>query len=169
MFVDGVYRDTISFYSGSRAFGSTFTLGGLGDGVHTAELRAVNGTAYFDDLVVDGTVYPVDVSFVSDTQTFTGTLGPSVENLQVLTHTIEVGADATSIDAVLSWTGLLDVDLFLVDPDGNQVASGASLGNPETLSFAVRQPGTYTFEVSGYVTLYADYTLDATVTRAIIE
>ena len=86
-----------------------------------------------------------------------------------MTHTIEVGADATTIDAVLSWTGLLDVDLFLLDPNGNQVASGASLGNPETLSYAVREPGTYTLQVSGYVTLFANYTLDATVTRAIIE
>ena len=109
------------------------------------------------------------MTFVSDTQRFTGTLGPSVENLQAMTHTIEVGADATTIDAVLSWTGLLDVDLFLLDPNGNQVASGASHGNPETLSYAVREPGTYTLQVSGYVTLFANYTLDATVTRAIIE
>ena len=168
VFVDGVQRDIVSFHSDAPAF-DVFALGGLDDGVHTLELRALDGRAYFDGLQVDGAVYPVGVTFVSDTQTFTGTLGPSVENLQVVTHTIEVGADATTIDAVLSWTGLLDVDLYLLDPSGNQVASGASLGNPETLSYAVREPGTYTLQVSGYVTLFANYTLDATVTRAIIE
>ncbi len=169
VYVDGQYRDTISFYSGTREFNAVYALGGLGDGVHTVELRAIEGGVYLDGLLVDGALYPVDVSFVDETQVFTGTLGPSVENLQVVRHTIEVGDDATTISAVLSWTGLLDADLYLVDPDGNQVASGATLGNPESLSFAVQKPGTYTFEVTGYVTLYANYTLEATVTRAIIE
>ncbi len=169
VYVDGQYRDTISFYSDVREFDAVFALGGLGDGVHTVELRAIEGGVYFDGLIVDGALYPVNVSFVDETQVFTGTLGPSAENLQIERHTIEVGEDATAISAVLSWTGLLDADLYLVDPDGNQVASGATLSNPESLIFAVRKPGTYTLEVTGYVTLYASYTLEATVTRAIIE
>lgn len=169
LYVDGALYDTISFYAPSREFGTVTAIGGLDPGLHTIELRAVNGEVYFDGASVDGVLYASDVTFVEESQTFTGTMGPSVENLQTVTHTVEVGADATEIRATLGWTGLLDLDLYLLGPDGSQVASGATLSNPETLAFTVREPGTYTFQVTGYVSLFASYTLDTTVVRAVIE
>lgn len=169
LYVDGVFHDNVSYYGGTEAFGGISAVTGLPAGVHTVELRAIDGEVYLDGLLVDGTLHASDVTFAEDHQQFTGTLGPSVENLQVVTHTIEVGADATEIRATLGWTGLLDVDLYLVGPRGEQVASGATLSNPETLAYTVREPGTYTFEVSGYVTVFANYTLDTTVVRAVIE
>jgi len=61
----------------------------------------------------------------------------------------------------------LDIDLYLVDPNGERVASGATSANPETFEYIVRQPGAYTLEVTGFATVAASYTLTATVTRAI--
>jgi serine protease AprX len=72
------------------------------------------------------------------------------------------------VKATLGWQGGVDVDFALVDPDGVEVASGATLGNPETLEFAVNRPGTYKYRVKGYATVLANYTLQSTVSRAVV-
>ncbi len=104
---------------------------------------------------------------MDESQTFSGTMGPSASDLEIDRYTIQVGSDATTIKGRLAWTGVLDLDVYLVDPSGARVASGATLANPETCEYTVQLPGTYTFEVTGFATVAATYTLTSTVTRAI--
>ena len=144
----------------------SFALNGLAAGLHQVELRGVKDRVYFDGARVDGPLFRTDTTLVSETTRFAGTMGPSAENLEIDSFPLEVGSDAVTIKAKLAWTGGVDLDLYLLDPNGNQVASGATLANPETLEFAVAEPGTYTLQATGYATLFASYTLDATVTRA---
>lgn len=168
VYVDGVFRGRVSFYSETADFGGRFALNNLSQGLHKVELRGVQGNVYFDGALVDGTLFASNVELVEETTTFTGTMGPSVENLEIDEFEFEVGSDATTIQARLSWDGGVDLDLYLIDPEGNQVASGATLANPEVLEFAVTQPGTYKYQVTGYATVVANYTLDSTLSRAVI-
>lgn len=167
VYVDGVNRGRISFYSESADAGR-FPVNDLASGLHIVELRGVQGSIYFDGALVDGKVFPTSTQLVEETETFTGTLGPSAENLEIQEIPIEVGADVTTIKANLGWDGGVDVDLYLVGPDGNQVASAATLDNPEVLEYAVSVPGTYTYQVSGYATVVANYTLASTQVRAVV-
>lgn len=167
VYVDGVNRGRISFFDSSPDFGGRFAVTGLDRGLHSVELRGVQGRVYFDGALTEGSLFPALTSLVEETETFEGTMGPSAENLEIDEYTIQVGSDAVSIRAVLAWDGLFDLDLFLLDPQGNQVASAASLDNPEILEFSVKEPGAYTYQVTGYVSVVANYTLDSTQTRAV--
>ncbi|MCY7355315.1 MAG: S8 family serine peptidase [Lysobacter sp.] len=169
VYVDGVNRGRLSFFNATPDFGGRFPITNLASGLHKVEIRGVQGNAYFDGALIDGKLFPVTTTLVDETQTFTGTMGPSVENLEIDEYTINVGADVTTIKANLGWDGGVDIDFSLVDPAGNEVASGASLSNPEVLEFAVTQPGTYTYRVKGYATVIANYTLASTLTRAIVN
>lgn len=166
VYVDGVQRGRISFFNQQPDL-ATFVVGGLDKGLHRVELRGVAGRVHFDGALTDGPLFASNVALVEESSSYSGTLGPSAENLQVIEHAFEVGADAIEIRGVLGWDGGVDVDLYLLGPDGQQVASGATLANPEVLEFAVKEPGTYTWQVSGYATVIANYTLDATLVRAV--
>lgn len=166
VYVDGVKRATVSFYSAAAGTG-TAPLVGLSAGAHVLELRAMKGSTYVDGLLLEGALFPDNTTFVDESQTFTGTMGPSVSDLEIDSYTIQVASDATTIKGRLAWTGALDLDVYLVDPNGERVASGATLANPETFEYTVQQPGTYTFEVTGFATVAASYTLTSTVTRAV--
>lgn len=166
VYVDGVHRGRISFYNPTPDF-ERFAVNGMSKGLHRIELRGIQGQVYFDGVLTDGPLFPSDTVLVEETETFTGTMGPSVENLQIDEYTIEVGSDTTTIRAELRWGGGIDLDLYLLDPEGNQVASAATLANPEVLEFAVKIPGTYTYQVTGYATVVADYTLTSTQVRAV--
>ncbi|WP_147651296.1 S8 family serine peptidase [Vulcaniibacterium gelatinicum] len=168
VYVDGVFRGRISFYNGT-ADTARFALNNLSDGLHKVELRGVTGNVYFDGALLDGQMFPVGTQLVEETETFTGTLGPSAENLEVDEFPFEVGQDTVSIKARLSWSGGVDVDFCLVNPAGEEVACGATLANPETLEYAVTEPGTYRYRVKGYATLLASYTLTSTETRAVVS
>ena len=168
VYIDGVYRRRISFYNATNDF-DRYALNTLDTGLHKVELRGVQGAVYFDGALVDGPLHNVNTTLVDETQTFTGLMGPSANNLEIDEYTFEVGNDVTTIKAKLSWSGGVDIDFALVDPNGDEVASGASLGNPEVLEFAVAVPGTYTYRVKGYATLVANYTLASTLTRAVVS
>lgn len=166
VYVDGKNVGRISFYSAAEDDRNSFPLTGLGSGLHHVEIRGVQGNVYFDGSLTEGQLYSTDTVLTEKTTRFTGTMGPSAENLEVDEFPFEVGADAISIKAVIGWDGGVDIDFSLVDPDGNEVASGATLSNPETLEFAVARPGTYKYLVKGYATVLANYTLDSTVVSA---
>ena len=166
VYVDGVKRTTVSFYSAAAGRG-TAPIINLAPGAHTLELRAIKGNSYVDGLLLEGALFQDNTTFVDESRTFAGTMGPSAADLEIDRYTIEVGSDATTIKGRLAWTGALDLDLYLVDPAGVRVASGATSANPETFEFTVQQPGVYTFEVTGFATVAASYTLTSTVTRAI--
>lgn len=164
VYVDGVSRGRVSFVG--EGF-SRFPVAGLSKGVHRVELRGLQGEIYLDGVWTDGPLFPSNITLVEDSMQFTGTIGPSAENLQVAEHSFEVGPDAVDVRASLAWSGGPDLDLYLVGPDGAQVASAATLENPEVLEFSVKQPGTYTLQATGYISVVSTYTLDATVVRAV--
>lgn len=166
VYVDGVNRGRISFYSATAETNGRFAVTGLGKGAHQVELRGVQGNVYFDGSLTEGKLYDTSTRFSTTTTRYAGTMGPSAENLEVDEFAFEVDANVTHIQATLGWDGGVDIDFSLVDPAGNEVASGASLANPETLEFAVVTPGTYKYRVKGYATVLANYTLDSTLTRA---
>lgn len=168
VYVDGANVGTINFYSATATTGGRFAVPAMDRGLHVVQLRGVKGNVYFDGAMIDGDLMDTQTQLVESKQTFTGTLGPSVENLEIDEFPIEVGADTLTIKANLSWTGGVDVDFSLVDPDGAEVASGATLANPEVLEFAVNRPGTYKYRVKGYATVLASYTLESTQVRAVV-
>jgi serine protease AprX len=168
VYVDGVNRGRISFLSDTGDFGGRFAVGGLDSGLHRVELRGVQGRVYFDGLLVDGELVETGTSLVEETETFSGTIGPSVLDLVTHEHAIEVGDDVSTLRARLGWSGGVDLDLYLVDPNGQTVASGATLGNPETLEFNVEAPGSYTYRVTGYISAVANYTLESTQVRRVL-
>jgi serine protease AprX len=167
VYVDGVNRGRISFYNASADV-ARLPITGLEDGVHQVELRGIQGAVYFDGALLDGTLLSSSTQLVDESESFAGTIGPSANNLEIDEYPFEVGTDVISIKARLAWTGGVDLDFALVDPAGNEVASGASLANPETLEFAVTVPGTYKYRVKGYAVLLATYTLTSTETRAVV-
>jgi hypothetical protein len=166
VYVDGVYRGPINFYSATAGYTGRFPVTSSANGLHVVELRGVKGNAYFDGALTDGKVFATNTRLVDESQTFTGLMGPSAQNLEVDSYPITVGSNVTTIKAELSWTGGVDIDFGLVDPDGVEVASGATLANPEVLEYAVTKPGTYTYQVKGFATVVANYTLKSTQTRA---
>lgn len=168
VYVDGVNRGRISFYNQQPDAGGSFALNGLPRDLHRIEIRGVQGKIHLDGLLTDGPLFPSNTQLVSESQKFAGTMGPSAENLQVDEYTFTVGSDATTVSAVLTWTAAADLDLFLVDPEGNQVASAATLENPERLEFAIKMPGTYTYRVTGYASVLTPYELNSSVTRAVL-
>jgi serine protease AprX len=167
VYVDGVHYRRASFHGATKEFGHAISINGLGDSEHLVELRAVDGNVYLDAFLVDGQAFSPNVTFVTEETIHTGQIGPSAENLQVDEIPFEVGADVITIGAELGWDGLADLDLYLVDPNGNQVASGATLANPEQLEFDVAIPGTYTWRITGYISVLTDYTLRQRLTRAL--
>jgi len=76
-------------------------------------------------------------------------------------HSFDVSASVYRIDARLDWTAqeALDVDFYLIGPDGNEVTHSAIFGGPEQFSAAVSQPGTYKFRVEGYTNGPVQYTI----------
>lgn len=167
VYVDGVLRGRISFFSQSPDHNGRFGINDLPRGIHRVELRGVQGRVYLDGVLTDGPLLPANTAVETETTTYTGTIGPSAENLQIDEIAFEVDADTTTIDAVLSWDGVADLDFYLIDPEGNQVASAATLENPERLSFEVKIPGTYTYQVTGYASVLTNYRVNSTLTRAI--
>jgi hypothetical protein len=166
VYVDGVNRGQISFYSATAGASGRFPYTSSTNGLHVVELRAVKGLAYFDGALTDGKVFATNTRLVDETQTITGVMGPSANNLEVDSYPITVGSNVTTIKATLSWDGGVDIDFALLDPDGVEVASGATVANPEALEYAVTKPGTYTYQVKGYAVALANYTLKSTQTRA---
>ena len=167
VYVDDVFRGRISYFAASESTGQ-FALNNLSSGLHRVQLRGIQGNVHFDGALVDGSLFPTNTQLVEESETFTGTMGPSVENLEIDEFKIQVGTDVTTIRATVSWDGGVDIDFSLLDPSGVQVASGATLANPETLEFAVTEPGTYTYQVKGYATVLANYTLESTKLRAVV-
>ncbi|MBA2238684.1 MAG: S8 family serine peptidase [Lysobacter sp.] len=167
VYVDDVFRGRISYFDPTGTAGR-FALNNLSSGLHHVQLRGIQGNVYFDGALVDGKLFSTDTKLVEETETFTGTMGPSVENLEIDEFKIDVGVDVTTIRATLAWDGGVDIDFSLLDPNGVEVASGATLANPETLEYGVTEPGVYTYQVKGYATVLANYTLQSTQVKAVV-
>ena len=169
VYVDGVHRGRVSYFAQSAEADARFAVSGLAQGVHQVELRAVQGRAYLDGILADGALLEPTVSLVQDASAFEGTIGPSVENIEVDDFALEVPADAVSVRLSLGWGGVADLDMVLLDPEGQEVASAASLANPEVIDAPVTVPGTYTVRVLGYASVLTNYRVDAVVARAVVS
>lgn len=167
VYVDGKLHGRVSFLAATAEQDARYAIANLPRGVHRIELRGVRGRVYFDGALADGALLDPSVTYVEDSVQFAGTLGPSAENLQVADHALPVGTDAVSIAVTTGWDGVADLDVYLLDPDGVEVASAATLGNPERLEFQVAKPGTYTIRVAGYASVVTSYRVDAVVGRAV--
>ena len=93
-------------------------------------------------------------------------MGPSVENLEVQEFPLEIQPGDTKIESTLSWDGVADLDFYLVDPNGEEVASSASLANPEVLAFEPKVAGTHQLRVTGFISVATPFTIETTVTSA---
>jgi len=100
-------------------------------------------------------------------QSFSGILpasaggATSVDGVTRIEHSFEVSASVYQIDARLDWTAqeALDLDFYLIGPDGNEVTHSAIFGGPEQFSATVHQPGTYKYRVEGYANGPVQYTI----------
>ncbi len=91
----------------------------------------------------------------ADTTLFPGTIGADVQGaMNVYTlEPFDVPAGTQQVDGYLSWSGgpVVDLDLYLVDPDGNIVSSGATAtADPEHAAYILPGPGTYQWKVVSY-------------------
>ncbi|MBA6389966.1 S8 family serine peptidase [Colwellia sp. BRX10-3] len=165
VFIDGKSKGMIDYYSSTKAV-STFSVRDLDPNqVHSVTLKHVAGTITFDGVELDGQLVEPNSRIENVETQILGNMGPSAENLQVNDHPIEVLANTTLVNAVLSWTGVADLDFELVDTDGNVVANSSSLENPEEISFRPTAAGTYLLRVNGYIAASADYTIDLTLSN----
>ncbi|MDQ3908395.1 MAG: S8 family serine peptidase, partial [Acidobacteriota bacterium] len=120
---------------------------------------------------------PSSSLMTNETATETGTMIASDANEQlapgVTYQDFPVTCDATTLQltADLDFFQVVngtyaDLDLFLLDPDGNVVTSSTQPGGPEHLSAPVTRPGTYTLRVTGSTAVATDFTLTHTLTKS---
>ncbi|PSQ02616.1 hypothetical protein BRC94_01125 [Halobacteriales archaeon QS_5_70_17] len=103
---------------------------------------------------------------VVDEGSFSGTVGPTESEF----HEWEAPSKAGYVEATLSWSpSAEDVDFYLRkgSPDGEEVASGATLNEPEELAGAIEGGETYYFEVRPFANVAADYTVEFTAYEGI--
>jgi serine protease AprX len=164
IFLDGRSQGLLDYYSPegkskSIAFRDLST-----DSVHSMKLKRVNGTISLDSVLLSGSLVGSNAS-ITDTETqIPGNIGLSASNSSVTDHTIELGANVSKINAVLSWLGVADLDFELLNPAGDVVSSSATTDNPEIISYIPTSVGTYILRVNGYASVYTDYTIDLTTT-----
>jgi minor extracellular serine protease Vpr len=107
----------------------------------------------------------------TETQTLTGTV-PAGDTGQQLADGVtyvdvpfEAGPAALKVDATLDFStddGVTDLDLYLFDANGNEIASSTNAGGPESLSANISGGGTYVYRVSGWSNGPANYTITST-------
>ncbi|WP_417691094.1 S8 family peptidase [Pseudidiomarina sp.] len=166
--VDGRSVGTKTAYAANASNSSphdvAVTFDELGEGIHDLEVRLLSGRVLFDRMDVDGSILAPDVSFGTSQQVDSGTMGVSAENIEVQEFPLEIAPNDVSITSTLNWTGVADLDFYLVDPNGNEVASSASLENPEVLQFWTDMPGNYLLRVTGYISVATPFTISTDIT-----
>ncbi len=139
-YVDGIKvgTDTTSPYSINWATTNVV------DGSHTLQAKA------FDNINCPGLSNTITVTTDNGihigtlTETFTGYVNTcGTENKEFF---IDVAA-AGDIDLNLSWNEMANLDMFLYDPFGAEVARAKTGNNPETISFNATTPGQYKIRV----------------------
>jgi subtilisin family serine protease len=101
-----------------------------------------------------------------DSGSFSGTVGPASSEF----HEWQAPSNAGYVEASLSWDpSAEDIDFYLREGsrDGEVVASGASLNEPEELSGPIEGGTTYYFEVRPFANVAADYGIEYTAYEGI--
>ncbi len=109
----------------------------------------------------------------SSTETFTGTVlvGDSnsflVPGVSFDDVPVTVGADTLRLEASLTFPEIVDdtvadLDFYLLDPSGAQIAASTNPGGPEFIGIDVSAPGVYTYRVSGWLNGPTDYEILST-------
>lgn len=167
MFVDGRSYGIVDFYS-QQAETRSFAVRDLtSNEIHSVELKHVEGKINLDAVKVDGQLIDNGTSVTTEEFYVEGTIGPSAENLQTQDFQFLANDEVALIESTLSWEGVADLDYELLNADGEQVASSASLGNPESLSYAPTDAGYYTLRVNGYASVLTSYRINTTLTKLV--
>ncbi|MGQ4276999.1 S8 family peptidase [Pseudidiomarina sp. E22-M8] len=171
LIADGRSMGTQTLYAADASGGSpkdvAVAFDNLGEGVHDLEVRILNKKVMFDRMDVDGALLSPDVSFANSQQIDSGTMGVSAENLEVQEFPLEINPNDVNVTSTLDWTGVADLDFYLVNPEGVEVASSASLDNPEVIQFWTDMAGTYTLRVTGYISVATPFTITTDITSEV--
>lgn len=167
LFVDGKNYGVVDFYSQAEEARSFAVRGLSSNDIHSVQLKHLEGVVNIDGVKVDGQLIDNGLSIVTEDMHFEGTMGPSAENLEVQDFPVSVSDDAVLIEASLTWEGVADLDFELLNAAGEQVASSASLSNPEVLSYAPQGAGDYVLRVNGYASVVTNFQIDATVSSLV--
>ena len=165
--IDGESKGLIGFQSATARWGQRSAFIGLERRAHVVQLRALDGNVYLDRVHVDGTLFQNGTQFADETTTLTGMVGPSAQGIpETRLIPFEVSDNTILIGATLAYEPTGDIDFYLVDPTGRDLAQGASLSNPEELTAFTTVPGTYNYRVVGFATAVANFTITSTLTKA---
>ena len=93
-------------------------------------------------------------------------MGPSVENIEVQNIPLEIKEGDIKIESTLSWDSVSDLGFYLVDPNGGEVASSASLANQEVLAYETALVGTYQLRETGIISVATPFSIETKVTSA---
>jgi subtilisin family serine protease len=161
-----------SFDAGTRTLSWTPAPGSEGTYSTTVNVSDNGGAA--DSQSVTITVVPGTPSFPTechpDTATIDSTIGVNAQGLNDVSnyHSFVVPPGTLEIRGSLSWSGgpAIDLDLYLIDPEGNVVGSGATATlDPENLLYVNPVPGVYKWQVASFDN--ANPSLAYTVTSAV--
>ncbi|MGX5202260.1 S8 family serine peptidase [Aliikangiella sp. IMCC44632] len=161
--INGVNQGVIDFYSPTKTNKSYVVSNLDGKVVNAVSIKRMNGKINIDGFKTDGFMVDNGLSIINEQQIITGNIGPSAENIQANDHLIKVTDNTTAINASLSWPGVADLDFQLINPQGEVVASSASLENPEVIDFRPDSGGDYLLRVNGYISVNTNYEIDLEV------
>ncbi len=168
--VDGVEYESLSV-SGEKGEAITVAINQLDDSAHTLEVRTISGQVALDRFEFDGIVTQPGVSFTTQLMpSIEGTMGPSVSldlaglgvdpAYSIIEHLVSVPDNVMGVTAVLSWQPFADLDFSIANSQGEDLASSATLDNPETAQLSVTEAGDYIFKVKGYTSVVTNYRID---------
>ncbi|MGX5175166.1 S8 family serine peptidase [Aliikangiella sp. IMCC44653] len=106
----------------------------------------------------------------TQSETFNGSLlagdnnAAAVEGATYIDFPVEVTDAAFRLvgDLTYNGNGIDDIDLFLLDPNGNQIGASTNAGGPEHIEANVSSAGTYTYRVSGWANAPVAFQLNST-------
>jgi serine protease AprX len=165
LFLDGKSQGLLDYYSPQRQVKTVAFRDLSTDSVHSISLKRVNGTVSFDGILLDGQLVDSAAVIIKTDSNFAGSVGPSYENMEVSDHDIQLTDNVSMLNAVLTWSGVADLDFDLLNEAGEVVANSASLDNPEEINFRPTGGGLYSLRVNGYISVATDYTIAVTTSK----
>ncbi len=152
IYLDGVRMGSIN-YNGTQGtlrapvFGQSVTFDRLGQGTHTLELRAINGSVYLDKFtLVSAASSAQPASGPGQTSIWQGTLGIG----QDLLNQIDVGTGVSDISLVAEASNGIPIQLVLMDPSGSILSVAHSTNGVAVINHPITRTGLYQFKVVNF-------------------